>query len=150
MYRKRKVIRTKIHQICKLPSLCGYQLIWGEVPNSWILNDIGRNSLLGNRRKIAKFSMSTFTYRSTFLYGLRGLRQWVQLYTGTQINFGDITPWLTYDFRFLFYRAVSSYIRWKIFFEIDKNPTPWNDEKDKREFSFYTVGPQTPFTMPKP
>jgi hypothetical protein len=70
MYRKRKVIRTKIHQICKLPNLCGNQLIWGEVSNSWILNDIGRNFLLGNRRKIAKFSMSTFTYRSTFLYGL--------------------------------------------------------------------------------
>jgi hypothetical protein len=32
------------------------------------LNDIGRNSLLGNGKKIAKFLMSTFTYRSTFLY----------------------------------------------------------------------------------
>jgi hypothetical protein len=32
------------------------------------LNYISRNSLLGNRRKIAKFLMSTFTYRSTFLY----------------------------------------------------------------------------------
>jgi hypothetical protein len=35
---------------------------------SWIFNDIGRNSLLGNRKKIAKFLMSTFTYCSTFLY----------------------------------------------------------------------------------
>jgi hypothetical protein len=34
------------------------------------LNDIGRNSLLGNRKKIAKFLMKTFTCRSTFLYGL--------------------------------------------------------------------------------
>ncbi len=34
------------------------------------LNDIGRNSLLGNRKKIAKFLMRTFTCRSTFLYGL--------------------------------------------------------------------------------
>jgi hypothetical protein len=33
-----------------------------------ILNDVGRNSLLGNRKKIAKFLMSTFTCRSTFLY----------------------------------------------------------------------------------
>jgi hypothetical protein len=32
------------------------------------LNDIGRNSLLGNRKKIAKFLMRTFTCRSTFLY----------------------------------------------------------------------------------
>jgi hypothetical protein len=32
------------------------------------LNDIGRNFLLGNRKKIAKFLMSTFTCRSTFLY----------------------------------------------------------------------------------
>jgi hypothetical protein len=33
------------------------------------LNDIGRNCLLGNRKKIAKFLMRTFTCRSTFLYG---------------------------------------------------------------------------------
>ncbi len=36
--------------------------------NSWILNDIGRNCLLGKRKKIAKFLMRTLTYRSTFLY----------------------------------------------------------------------------------
>jgi hypothetical protein len=29
--------------------------------------------------------------------GLRGLSQWVKLYTGTQINFGDLTPYLTYS-----------------------------------------------------
>jgi hypothetical protein len=34
------------------------------------LNDIGRNSLLENRKKIAKFLMRTFTCRSTFLYAL--------------------------------------------------------------------------------
>ncbi len=28
---------------------------------------------------------------------LRGLSQRVQLYTGGQINFGDLTPYLTYD-----------------------------------------------------
>ncbi len=27
---------------------------------------------------------------------LRGLSRWVQLYTGAQINFGDLTPYLTY------------------------------------------------------
>jgi hypothetical protein len=32
------------------------------------LNDIGRNCLQGNRKKIAKFLMRTFTCRSTFLY----------------------------------------------------------------------------------
>jgi hypothetical protein len=32
------------------------------------LNDIGRNCLLGNRKKIAKFLMRAFTCRSTFLY----------------------------------------------------------------------------------
>jgi hypothetical protein len=31
-------------------------------------SDIGRNFLLGNRKKIAKFLMRTFTCRSTFLY----------------------------------------------------------------------------------
>ncbi len=48
--------------------------VWGrgddnKQTNSWILNDLGRNSLLGKRKKIAKFLMRTFTYRSTFLYG---------------------------------------------------------------------------------
>ncbi len=33
-------------------SLC----FWGEISNSWILNDIGRNFLLGSRKKIAKCS----------------------------------------------------------------------------------------------
>jgi hypothetical protein len=33
------------------------------------LNNLGRNSLLGKRKKIAKSSMRTFTCRSTFLYG---------------------------------------------------------------------------------
>ncbi len=28
---------------------------------------------------------------------LRGLSQWVQLYTGAQINFGDLTPYLIYE-----------------------------------------------------
>jgi hypothetical protein len=34
-----------------------------------LFNDIGRNSLLGNGKKIAKFLMRTFTCRSTFRYG---------------------------------------------------------------------------------
>ncbi len=28
---------------------------------------------------------------------LRGISQWVQQYTGVEINFGDLTPYLTYD-----------------------------------------------------
>ncbi len=32
--------------------------------------------------------------------GLRGLSQWVQLYIGALINFGDLTPYLTYDSQF--------------------------------------------------
>ncbi len=50
---------------------------WGEVSNSWILNDIGRNSLLGNRKKIAKFLMRTFTCCSTFLYDFGTLYMYV-------------------------------------------------------------------------
>jgi hypothetical protein len=38
------------------------------------LNDIGRNCLLGNRKKIAKYLMRTFTCCSTFLYGIEHLR----------------------------------------------------------------------------
>ncbi len=36
--------------------------------SSKILNDIGRISMLGNRKKIAKFLTRAFTCRSTFLY----------------------------------------------------------------------------------
>ncbi len=39
----------------------------GDVSNSWTLNDIGRNSLLGNRKKMAKFVMGTFICRSTLI-----------------------------------------------------------------------------------
>ncbi len=39
--------------------LCSF-CFWGEVSNSWNLNDIGRNFLLGNRKKIAKCLMRTF------------------------------------------------------------------------------------------
>jgi len=38
--------------------------------DSWIFSDISRNCLLGNRKKIAKFLMRTFTCRSTFLCAL--------------------------------------------------------------------------------
>jgi hypothetical protein len=38
-----------------------------------IWNDIARNCLLGNGKKIAKCLMRTFTCRSTFLYVLRPL-----------------------------------------------------------------------------
>jgi hypothetical protein len=30
---------------------------------------------------------------------LRGLSQWAKLYTGAQKNFGDLTPYLAYDFK---------------------------------------------------
>ncbi len=61
MYRKRQKKTSSCFCLC---SFC----FWGEVSNSWILNDVGRNFLLGNRKKIAKYLMRTFTCRSTFLY----------------------------------------------------------------------------------
>ncbi len=72
MYWREKDITKKRHQIFKLLNLWGVNLsspscfslcsfcFWGEVSNSGILNDIGRNSLLGNRKKIAKFLIRTF------------------------------------------------------------------------------------------
>ncbi len=39
--------------------------LWGPNTHPLILHDIGGNSLLGNRKKIAKFLMRTFTCRST-------------------------------------------------------------------------------------
>ncbi len=77
MYRKGKDIRKRdiqflSFQICVVTNLSAlscfclcYFCISGEVSNSCILNDIGRNR---NRRKISKFLMRTFTCRSTFLY----------------------------------------------------------------------------------
>ncbi len=47
-----------------LCSIC----FWGKVSNSGILNDIDRNFLLENTKKIAKCLMRTFTGCSTFLY----------------------------------------------------------------------------------
>jgi hypothetical protein len=53
------------------------------------LNDIGRNCLLGYRKKIAKFLMRTFTCRSTFLYDVP-----VRLREG-----GDVVAQLTIEGR---------------------------------------------------
>ncbi len=66
MYRKRKDIRKKIHlaAFVFIPSEFGEKF-----PDIWILNDIGRNFLLGNRKKTAKCLMRPSTCRSTFLYG---------------------------------------------------------------------------------
>jgi hypothetical protein len=47
--------------------LCSF-CFGGEVSDSGILNVIGRNFLLGSRKKIAKCLMRTFTCHSTFLY----------------------------------------------------------------------------------
>jgi hypothetical protein len=78
--RKGKDNRKKIHQILSfhicvvttyqhLAAFVFVSSVFGEKCNSGILNDIGRNSLLGNRKKLAKFLMRTFTCHSTFLYG---------------------------------------------------------------------------------
>ncbi len=45
---------------------------------------------------------------------LRGLSQWVQLYTGAQINFGDLTPYLTYVYNTLILSgSVSGSLEWR-------------------------------------
>ncbi len=72
LQRVQNVQEEKRHQKKETTScfcICSF-CFWGEVFNSWILNDIGRNFLLGNRKKIAKSLMRTFTCRSTFLYVL--------------------------------------------------------------------------------
>jgi hypothetical protein len=70
LQRIQNVHKVKRHQKKKTSScfcICSF-CFWGEVSNSWIWNDIGRNFLLGNRKKIAKCLMRAFTCRSTFLY----------------------------------------------------------------------------------
>jgi hypothetical protein len=52
-----------------------FLLFSGKIFQQLIWNDIGRNCLLGHRKKIAKFLMRTFTCRSTFLYGLNTLQR---------------------------------------------------------------------------
>jgi hypothetical protein len=66
MYRKGKDIRKKRHLVVFVfvPSVFG-----GEVSNIQILSVIGRNFLLGSRKKKAQCLMKSFTCRSTFLYG---------------------------------------------------------------------------------
>jgi hypothetical protein len=54
------------------------------------LIDIGRNCLLGNRKKIAKFLMRTFTYHSTFLYDLKGVGH--EISTSGFVN-ESVSPW---------------------------------------------------------
>jgi hypothetical protein len=65
--------------------------------NSWILNDIGRISLLGSRKKIAKFLMRTFTCRSAFLYGKTYRYRDHTILEGDLSNLGtiniDTAPW---------------------------------------------------------
>jgi hypothetical protein len=64
MNRKGEDIRKKRH----LAAFVFVPSVFGEkFPNSCILNDIGRNFLLKNRKKIAKCLKGTC--RSTFLYG---------------------------------------------------------------------------------
>ncbi len=43
-----------------------------------------------------------------------GLSQWVWLYTGAQINFGDLTPYLIYDWQ----------TRWQVVFPVGKKVAP--------------------------
>jgi hypothetical protein len=62
-----KIFFPNIFNIQNLMLQCvgGWRLVKQQAN---FLNDIGRNSLLGNGKKIAKFLMRTFTCRSTFLY----------------------------------------------------------------------------------
>jgi hypothetical protein len=64
MYRKGKNIRKKRH----LAAFVFVPSVFREkFPTAEFWNDIGRNFLLGNRKKIAKNLMRTFTYRSNLL-----------------------------------------------------------------------------------
>jgi hypothetical protein len=63
MYRKGKDIRKKIHQIFKLPNLCGNPIYPHEYSFVFV------PFVFGEKFPTAKFFMRTFTCRSTFLYG---------------------------------------------------------------------------------
>jgi hypothetical protein len=57
---------TRIKVIVVFVTLC--LLFLGRSFPQLNLNDVSRNCLVGNGKKIAKFLMRTFTCRSTFLY----------------------------------------------------------------------------------
>ncbi len=52
-----------------LSCFCIFLLFKGKYSISWIWNGIGKNCLLGHKKKIAEFLMRTCTCRSTFLFG---------------------------------------------------------------------------------
>ncbi len=60
---------------------------------------------------------------------LRGLSQWVKLYTGAQISFGDLTPYLTYE---LFAKDPVETVAWK----------------NLRERKFRPLKKKTPYLLP--
>jgi hypothetical protein len=68
MYRKGKDIRKKRHlaAFVFIPPVLGEKFPTAEFG----MISVGRNFLLGNRKKIAKCLTRAFTYRSTFLYDL--------------------------------------------------------------------------------
>jgi hypothetical protein len=49
-----------------------------------------------NRCRLSLLTNSALVYEPKGGGGMRGLSQWVQLYTGAQINYGDLTIYLTY------------------------------------------------------
>ncbi len=67
-----------------------------KLPTAEFWNDIGRNSLLGNRKKIAKYSMRTFTCRSTFLYAPEG-HPGKCAYT-CMLSYSIVVPHLSFNF----------------------------------------------------
>ncbi len=92
------------------------------------LNRIGISQGLTKRCRLYLLTNSALVFEPEWGEGggeLRGLSQWVQLYTGAQINFGDLTPYLNYgisphphtllhrDFWHLLASAVNSYRRVK-------------------------------------
>jgi hypothetical protein len=59
------------------------------------------------KQGVAKRYRLSWLTNSAFVYEpkcggkgeLRGLSQWIQLYTGAQLNLGDLTPYLTYGWK---------------------------------------------------
>jgi hypothetical protein len=63
-----------------------------QVRTAEIKYEIGHSHQGVTKRCLSWLTNSTFVYEPKWGWGLRGLSQWVQLYTGTLINFGDLTP----------------------------------------------------------
>ncbi len=88
----------KSSTVAKLIKIYNLTFMHNVTPNRlpFYLNDFWKG--VTKRCRLSCLTNSALIYEPEWGGGrLRGLRKWVQPCTGAQINFGDLTPYLTFD-----------------------------------------------------